>query len=114
MRGVSFSVQVENKHASTREATAARKRFSTKCHFAEASRFTWHQKFFNVPVNSQIIDTPGFEQKITRAIPDCIGYFITRVTPAIPRPHVLIDDTVCMVKLILLNTASAAIQMGQY
>ena len=26
----------------------------------------------------------------------------------------LIDDTVCMVKLILLNTASVAIQMGQY
>ena len=28
--------------------------------------------------------------------------------------HVLIDDTVCMVKLIRLNTASATIQMGQY
>ena len=81
---------------------------------AEADRFTRQHKFFNVQVNSQITDAAGFEQNVTEAVPDCVGCFTTRVTPAIPRPQVLINDTVCMVRLILLNTASAAIQMGQY
>ena len=113
MGGVSFSIQLENKHTSARDVTAARKRIFNKM-LLEADRFTCHHKFFNLPVNSQITDTPGFEQNITKSVPDCVGCFTTRVTPAIPHPHVLIDDTVCMVKLILLNTASAVIQMGQY
>ena len=54
--GVSFSVQLENKHTSARDATAARKRFFSKMSL-ESDRFTRHQKLFNVPVNSQITDT---------------------------------------------------------
>ena len=113
MGRVSFSIQLENKHAFARDATAAKKRFFNKIS-VEANRFTRLHKFFNTSVNSQITDTPGFEQKMTKAVPDCVGCFTARVTPAIPRPHVLIDDNACMVKLIRLNTASTAIQMGQY
>ena len=113
MGGILFHVQLENRHASARDTSTARKRFFVQM-AAEADRFTCQHKLFNVPVNSQITDAPGFEQEVTEAVPDCVSCFATRVTPAISRPQVLIGDTVCMARLVLLNTASTAIQMVQY
>ena len=70
--GVSFIVQLEIKHTSAKDALTARKYFVSKA-LSDAERFIRTHKFFNIPVNSQIIDAPDFEHKVTRAIPDCIG-----------------------------------------
>ena len=80
----------------------------------DSEKFVRNHKTINVPINSQIIDAPDFEQRVTRAVPECVGCITTRVTAASPHPHVLTDDSRCIARLVVHNTAEAVIQTGQY
>ena len=80
----------------------------------DSEKFTKIHNVVNVSINSQIVNTPDFEQRITRAVPACVGCITARVIPASPCPKVLTNSSLCVARLIMYHTAETAIQTGQY
>jgi hypothetical protein len=110
---LAVAVQLETKQSSTREVQSKRKAFLKRA-AQDSENFTKSHKVVNVPINSQIIDALDFKQRITRAVPACMGCLTARVIPATPRPQVLTNSSLCVARLIMYHTAQTAIQTGQY